>query len=47
MRLDMRQVNDEAVAEYAQAGVTDLVVSVSSGDVNAHHEAMRQLATYI
>ena len=42
VRLDMGRVTPDAVAEYADAGVTDLVVSLSSGDVAATRIALER-----
>jgi probable F420-dependent oxidoreductase len=44
VRLDMSQVTPGSVAEYADAGVTELVMSINSGDVGENHEALRRFA---
>ncbi len=44
VRLDMSQVTPASAADYAAAGVTELVVSLTSGDIEKNREAMRQFA---
>ncbi|MGI9327730.1 MAG: LLM class F420-dependent oxidoreductase [Pseudomonadales bacterium] len=43
MRLDMTQVTPEIVSEYADAGITELVLSVSTGDFQENLRAMRKV----
>lgn len=45
VRLDMQRVTVESVAEYADAGVTELVVSLSTGDVQETEQAMEKFAS--
>ena len=42
LRIDMRRINAESVADFADAGVTDLVVSLQSEDVAKQREALRR-----
>lgn len=44
VRLDMRQINPELVADYADAGATELVVSLASGDIEENREALQLFA---
>jgi alkanesulfonate monooxygenase SsuD/methylene tetrahydromethanopterin reductase-like flavin-dependent oxidoreductase (luciferase family) len=44
VRLDMRQVTSDNRVEYADAGVTELVVSLASGDVGNNRDALRRFA---
>ncbi len=44
VRLDMTRLNGEVVAEYEAVGVTDLVVSLSSGDVDEIRRALDAFA---
>lgn len=44
VRLDMKRVTPESAAEYADAGVTDLVVSLNSGDVQRNEDALAAFA---
>lgn len=44
VRLDMSRVNQEAVAEYEAAGVTDLVMSVQTGDVRKQEAELERFA---
>ena len=41
----MRQVTPASAAEYADAGITELVMSVNSGDIEENREALRQFAS--
>ena len=45
VRLDMQRVTVESVAEYADAGVTELVVSLSTGDVRETEQAMERFSS--
>jgi len=44
VRLEMQRVNPDTAAEYADAGVTDLVMSLNTGEVAEIEQAMRQFA---
>ncbi|MYF09863.1 MAG: LLM class F420-dependent oxidoreductase [Gammaproteobacteria bacterium] len=44
VRLDMKRVTPESAAEYADAGVTDLVMSLNSGDVQRNEDALEAFA---
>ena len=44
VRLDMARVTPESAAEYADAGVTDLVTSLNTGDVQKNEEALEAFA---
>jgi probable F420-dependent oxidoreductase len=44
VRLDMGRVDEDAVAAYAAAGVTDLVMHVMSSEPDAHRKAMAAFA---
>ena len=43
--LDMDRVNAESVAEYEAAGVTDLVMHVSTSNIAKQEAAMEEFAT--
>ena len=45
VRLGMQRVTVESVAEYADAGVTELVVSLNTGDVQETELAMERFAS--
>jgi len=44
VRLDMRQITPENAAEYKDAGVTELVVSLASGDIEENRAALQRFA---
>ena len=44
VRLDMSRVSPEIAAEYADTGVTELVMSINSGDLEKNREAMKRFA---
>lgn len=44
VRLDMTRLNGEVVAEYEAVGVTDLIVSLNSGDVDEVGHALEAFA---
>ena len=44
VRLDMSRVNKETVAEYEAAGVTDLVMSLQTGDVAKQEAELERFA---
>ena len=44
VRLDMERVTPELVAEYADAGVSELVMSLSTGDVREIEDALEAFA---
>ena len=45
VRLDMRRVTPESVAEYTDAGVTELVMSLNTADVVEIDETLEAFAT--
>ena len=44
VRLEMERVTNESVADYADAGVTELVMSISSDDVGKIEKALETFA---
>jgi hypothetical protein len=44
LRLDLSQLTPEKAADFADAGVTDLVLSLSSGDIEENRRALQQIA---
>ena len=48
LRLDLGQLTPEKANDFAAAGVTDLVLSLSSGDIEENRRALQQIAdTYL
>ena len=47
VRLDMNRLDDEVIQAYADEGVTDLVVHVSSSKIDKHRAAMEAFAKYL
>jgi hypothetical protein len=44
VRLDMTRITPESVVDYEDAGVSDLVLSLNTGDVEAIESALEAFA---